>query len=273
MKSIYQWVIGSAITALLVTTAFAADPLPDRRAPRPTAVPITPATAPAAVPTTNEALADLLGELEALQAQVRELRGQLEVQTNEVERLKKRQQDVSTDFDRRLREMEKRGSGSAASSGNSEGPSLVVTPPTNSVTPPATTKAAAPTATEQQQYDAAFALMKQGMYEQAAKSFREFVASNPRSALAGNAQYWVGEAAYVSRDFRGALEEFTKVVEGYPQSSKVPDALLKIGYAQQELGATDKARAALQDLVTRFPNTTVAKVAEQRLQKLAPAAR
>ena len=212
----------------------------------------------------------MLNELEALQAQVRQMRGQLEVQTHEIERLKSRQQDVFADFDRRLRELERRG----AQTGGS-GSTTLVTPPTVT-TPSAPSARPAPgaaAAPEQQQYEAAFALMKQGQYEQAAKNFREFVARNPKGPLAANAQYWVGEAAYVMRDFRVALDEFGKVVQDYPQSNKVPDALLKIGYTHQELGANDKARAVMRDLIARFPNTTPAKVAQQRLEKLPPEVR
>ncbi len=115
--------------------------------------------------------------------------------------------------------------------------------------------------------------MKQGQYEQAAKSFRDFIARNPKGALADNAQYWVGEAAYVNRDFRTALNEFGKVVSDYPQSAKVPDSLLKIGYSQYELGAHAKAREVLSQVAKRYPNTTVARSAELRLEKMAKEAR
>src|SRR5690606_6789529 len=112
--------------------------------------------------------------------------------------------------DRRLRELESRRAAAPAPAG--EGPGLVVTPPVGggagmppaTVPPPAAAQPPAPNANEQQQYDAAFALMKQGRYEEAAQRFREFIARNPRGALADNAQYWIGEAAYVTRDFRTA---------------------------------------------------------------------
>jgi tol-pal system protein YbgF len=260
---------GTALAALIGGVAFAADPLPDRRGARPPAA-TAPAPAPAATSSPSafrQEMAQLLGELEALQVQIRELRGQLEVQANEIQRLKTRQQDVFLDFDKRLREAERRGNASSSRADGND-TALVVTPPTNSATPPG--RAGAPTPAEQQQYDAAFALMKQGLYEQAGKNFRAFLARHPQSPLAGHAQYWVGEAAYVTRDFRTALEEFTKVATDYPQSTKLPDALLKIGYSHNELGANDKARATLQDVVARYPNTTVAKAAEQRLSKLSP---
>ena len=109
--------------------------------------------------------------------------------------------------------------------------------------------------------------MKQGLYERAVKAFRAFLAKYPDSGLADNAQYWVAEGNYVLRNYKLALEEFTKVVND-PQSSKAPDALLKIGYVHYELGAYDKARKTLGEVQKRFPGTGVAKLAEVRLDKM-----
>jgi tol-pal system protein YbgF len=252
--------IAASLAAVWIGGAYAADPPPDRRAVRPGAPPTGAPVAPQ-----SQGLIELLNELEALQAQLRDLRGQLEVQAHQLEQMKNRQLQSMVDFDRRLRELERRGTGQTSEGGTGGPPVTVVTPPVGGS---AAASRAAPTTSEQQQYDAAFALMKQGLYEQAAKSFRELIARNPRGALADNAQYWIGEAAYVGRDFRAALDEFGKVVNNYPQSPKVPDALLKIGYTQYELSAYPKARETLSQIVTRYPNTAVARSAEQRLEKM-----
>lgn len=233
--------------------AQAAEPLPDRRAVRsgPPVVSTSPQSSPS-----SDVLLDLLSQIEALQNEVRQLRGQLEVQAHEIERMKSRQRDASADFDRRLQDVERRGSGA--------------TPPTNTpstiVTPPIGTNSAGPN--EQQAYDAAFALMKQGEYARAATSFREFLGRHPQSELAGNAAYWIAEASYVMRNFKAAREEFEQVLARYPNSAKVPDALLKIGFSHHELGELPKARETLNQVISRFPNTTAAKAAEQRLAKI-----
>lgn len=223
---------------------------------------------------TRESLADLLLQLEQLQAEVRDLRGQLEVQTHEVEKLKARNRDLTNDLDQRLRNLERRG-GAAMSGVVEPAPSAV--PPAAagaaagaaasgttraSVAPPPAAKAAA---SDQEDYDAAFALMKQGFYERAAKSFREFIEQHPTSPLAGNAQYWIGEASYYVRNFKVAVDEFQRVVAKYPSNGKVPDAMLKIGYSYYELGDYPKARENLTRVVKQYPNTTVAKSAEGRL--------
>lgn len=220
----------------------------------------TSASAPAASSSDTalrKSIADLTLELDQLRTQLRELRGLYETQSHELDSLKNRNREALADTDKRLRELERKAT-----------PAPAVEAPAAKPDAPAAAAAApvlAASATQQQEYDAAFALLKQGMYDRAARNFREFVAKYPSSELAGNAQYWVGEALYVVRNFKQALEAFTKVIDKYPTSAKVPDAWLKIGYVQQELGSLDKARQALQQVITKYPNTSSAKSAEKRL--------
>jgi TolA-binding protein len=58
------------------------------------------------------------------------------------------------------------------------------------------------------------------------------------------------------------------VIDGFPQSAKLADALLKVGYCNDELKNTDAARTALQQVMRRFPDTTAARLATQRLERL-----
>jgi tol-pal system protein YbgF len=218
----------------------------------------------------REAVADLLLQVQTLRDEVRSLRGQVEVQTHELERLKARERDLLADLDRRVRELERRGVAPTAGTPSAEAPAPAAGPEPAAAAsaapaPAAPAPAAATPGGEVQEYEAAFALMKQGYYERAAKSFRQFIGRYPKSSLAGNAQYWIGEASYYVRSFRVALDEFSKVVQNYPTSAKVPDALLKIGYSQYELGNWAKAREALTRAVKQYPNTSVSKSAEARL--------
>jgi len=210
----------------------------------------TKAAKPAA---SSETLLELLNQLEALQAEVRELRNQTEVQENEIRQLQSRVQDLTQDLDRRVRALE-RGGGAATSS---------VTPPARGAAAPAV--AAPASAQEQQEYEAAFQLMKQGDYAGASRAFRTFIARYPESSLASNAQYWIGESNYFVRNFNLALKEFLKVEAQYPNSRKISDALLKIGYTYYELGEWAKARQYLQKVIDRYPNTRNARSASSRL--------
>ena len=111
-------------------------------------------------------------------------------------------------------------------------------------------------------------LIQARKYEDASRAFREFLSAFPQSPLADNAQYWLAETHYVRRQFKDALPEFTKVTTQYPQSAKMPDALLKIGYCQIELGDKAAARVSLQQVMKQFPDTTAARLASQRLEQL-----
>lgn len=240
------------ILALLVTIlavagvapATAQETLPDRRA-------VVVSSRKPADASTRDTLLDLLRQLEELQAEVRQLRNSVEVQGHDLEQLKGRQRSLYDDLDKRVRESERRAAVapvSAAPAAGASSPRVI-------------------TASQQREYDAAFELMKQGLYEKAVKAFRAFLAKHPDSGLSDNAQYWVAEGNYVMRNYKLALEEFGKVVND-PQNPKAPDALLKIGYVHYELGAYVKARKTLTDVQQRYAGTGVAKLAAVRLDKM-----
>ncbi len=215
----------------------------------------------AAKPTADEAmrqnLLDIVQQLDAVQTEVRQLRNSVEVQGHELEQLKTRQRALYDDLDQRLRESEKQRTAAPAAAAAVPAATAADVPVSKRVTTPA----------QQQEYDAAFHLMKVGQYDKAVKAFRAFLAKHPDSGLADNAQYWIAEGNYVLRNYKLALEEFTKVLD-YPQSTKAADAQLKIGYVHYELGAYDKARKALTEAQQRYPGTSVAKLAAVRLEKM-----
>lgn len=215
----------------------------------------------------QDTVLDLLTQMEAMQAELRELRNTTELQGHELERLSSTQRELLRDLDRRLTNIE-RGATTQTTRVQPTEPTQTETAavPVPGTTPSTSRLTATPA--EQQQYEAAFNLLKQGLYSRASQAFRVFIQQHPTSPLAGNAQYWTAEANYVIRNFGLALKEFDRVVKEYPDSPKVADALLKIGYSYYEIGTWEKARQALTDVVTRFPNTTVAKLAQIRLTKM-----
>jgi len=140
-------------------------------------------------------------------------------------------------------------------------------PPVAPVAAPAPVAAIDPLQ-EQSAYQQALNILREGRYDEAIVAFQSFLSRFQGSQYSGNAQYWIGEANYVSHRYPLAVEEFQKVVASFPDSSKVPDAMLKIGYTFYELKSWDQARQTLGTLVERFPKTTAAQLADNRLHRM-----
>ena len=121
---------------------------------------------------------------------------------------------------------------------------------------------------EQAAYRAASDLLRIGRYEDAVAGFQAQLRQYPGGNLADNAQYWIGEAYYVTRQFDRALVEFQRVAAEYPQSPKAADALLKVGYIQYERRQFAEARQTLTGLKTTWPSSPAARLAENRLSRM-----
>ncbi len=227
----------------------------------------------------NEALVDMLMRMDSMQTEAQERQGEVESLSHAIESIKQRQRDLYLDMDRRLRQLELSASKPAATSSpaNSIVPAPGVTgipgatAVVSTMTPSAASAAvpvAADPAAERDTYQVAFNLLKAGQYEKAIGAFQSFLASYPSGNFTDNAQYWLGEANYVTRRFEVAEREFRKVLKRHPDSSKSADAMLKLGYTYYELSNWESARKTLENVITRFPNTTVGRLAENRLQKM-----
>ncbi len=117
-------------------------------------------------------------------------------------------------------------------------------------------------------YEAAWRLLDKKDYKAAITRFKDFLKKYPKSNLANNAQYWIGESHYALREFDQAIIEFDAVRRKYPQGEKVPAALLKQGFAFAELGEKVNARLVLQEVAEKYPNSPEAAKAKLRLKAL-----
>ena len=215
----------------------------------------------------NQSLIQLSTEVQKLRSENQALRGELDKLRYDSTNSDNRQRELYVDLDRRLQNVEA-APHVAAPQPVAAAPPVATTsngPPPRSSAPPAPAR---PVGSDQQNYQAAFDLIQARKYEDANRAFREFLTAFPQSPLADNAQYWLAETHYVRRQFKEALPEFVKVTTQYPQSAKMPDAMLKIGYCQVELGDKTAARTSLQQVMRQFPDTTAARLASQRLEQL-----
>ena len=204
----------------------------------------------------NQSLVDLSRRLDALEAQLREQRGNVEVLQNTSESARKSERDLYSDLDKRIAALET-GTHPAAGAAAPVGAAAV-----------AAGAAGNAAVDDQTAYNAAFEKLKAGNYSEAIVAFQAFMNHYPSSTLLDNAQYWIGEAYYVTRDYEHAARAFRAVGERWPTSRKAPDALLKLGYTQAEQKRLTEARATLGQVVERYSGTDAARLAQERLQKL-----
>lgn len=230
----------------------------------------------------SRGLVDLMEQMKSLQRDLQKLRGNIEVQTHNIESMQKRQRELYVDIDRRMHRLESASAGgfpgnmAPTQSSGMSGTGFPVTTMSNpstssadSAMPGAAVDAVALTPpSERRDYDAALEILKQGRYNEAASAFQGFLKKYPGSSYADNAQYWLGEVYYVTRQFPAALTEFNTVLNKYADSSKVADAQLKIGYIQYEMKQWTEARDALNRVVQGYPGTTSSRLAQERLDRI-----
>jgi tol-pal system protein YbgF len=197
----------------------------------------------------NQTLEDFANSINALQSELQKLQGEAEVINHGIEELKRKQREMYLDLDRRIRKLE--------------------TAPTSAAPLDPNAQAQAAAAAEQRTaYESAFALLRDGKYDEAIPLFEAFVKQYPAGDTAINARYWLGEAYFVQRRYDVALVEFQTIVSQHPTATKYSDALLKLGLTHYEMGTWDKSSQALNEVVTKFPNTSQAQIAAQRLEQL-----
>ena len=217
----------------------------------------------------NQSLLEMARRIDELETQLRSLRGAQEEAQNGSDALRKQQRDLYADLDRRLTALETAVRSGAASAGSPD-------PAVNVAGRPAATGSAgagAGVSDEQAAYNRAFDTLKGGNYGAAIGQWQDFQKAYPNSRLQENAQYWLGESFYVTRDYDAAMSAFKTLVDHWPDSAKAPDALLKLGYSQYEKKRTAEARATLQQVQARYPGTDAARLAADRLDKIGNAAR
>jgi len=211
----------------------------------------------------------LFNKLQTMQQDVNNLRGQLEVQTHELQVLKQQQLDFYKDLDARLQ--------NPNASTQATAPSALDTTPqdasdTNttqvSTTRPESTAPRGNPADEQISYLAAYELIKNKEFDKAMMAMNSFISQYPRGGYTANAHYWLGELYMVKKAYPDAIQQFQTVIKAFPSSSKTSDCSLKIGYALAASGQKRSARQQLQEVIRDYPDTHAAELAATKLETL-----
>lgn len=119
-------------------------------------------------------------------------------------------------------------------------------------------------------YRTAFTMIEDGEYKEAVQLLESMVKSYPNGDHLPDAFYWLGET-YVRMDPRQlemARQNLVQLYRMFPQHSKTPEGIYKLGTIYDQLGDQPKALEYLERVVNDYPNTTAARLAEDYAKTL-----
>ncbi len=123
---------------------------------------------------------------------------------------------------------------------------------------------------EKTAFDRAMALLLASEFESASQAYLQFLKQYPSSAYTASVLYWLGNAQYASKDLKGSLNTHKRLVLEFPKHTRVPEAMLAMGNANEELANPKAARLDWEALIKAHPNTEAASTARERLKQLRP---
>ena len=200
---------------------------------------------------------ELADQIELLKTEIARLRGENEVLGNDLANANKRQKDFYVDLDNRLRKVEPQATADAPSPAPAAAPAAAVAPPVTAADP----------AAESRDYEAALTQLRGGKYKEAATGFIGFIRRHPGSSFQPSAHFWAASSLYQLKDNAGAAEYYAKVANQWPDDNRAPDALLGLASAQQAQGDAKAATRSLERLAAKYPSSSAAQIARQRLKK------
>jgi tol-pal system protein YbgF len=191
----------------------------------------------------RRSLLELQNQIEALRSELARMRGANEQLTRDLSDVQKRQRDIAQGVDERLRKFE-------PVQVNVDGREFSVD------------------AAEQRDFETALGTFRKGDFVAAQAAFADFLRKYPSSGYKPTALFWLGNAQYANRDYRGAIANFRALLQQAPDHPRAPEAVLSIANCQIELKDNASARRTLDDLVKAYPQSEAASAARERLARL-----
>lgn len=210
----------------------------------------------------GQGLADLLTQIQQLNEELRNVKGQLEVATHNIETNQQRQKDLYGDTDNRLRKLEG-GTVAAPDVGSNSLPGSATISSDSGVSVPAVKDVEGI-----KDFDAAQALAKSGKHREAFEAYDKFLQTYPNSSRFSEAQYALGYAQFSLKNYKAAIATQQKLLQQFPESPKAPDAMFNIANCQIQLADIAGAKKTLRSLLTQYADSEVAPSAKKRLAVL-----
>lgn len=190
---------------------------------------------------------DLQMQLEAVNTELRKLRGQNEELAHNLQDAEKRQKDFYIDLDARLRRFE--NAEGAAAGQRADGTRDVSADPVG----------------ENRAFEAAYNLYKAESYQKATGAFGDFLKHYPQSVHEANVRYWMGNAYFLLKDCKNSVSSYQALVDKYQDHPRVPEAMLNIADCQLDLKNKAAAKKILKQLISQFPGSDASEKAKKRL--------
>jgi len=191
----------------------------------------------------RRSLQDLQNQLEASLSETAKLRGQMEQLTRDVAEVQRRQTDGAKAMEERLRKLE-------PVKVSYEGLEFLADP------------------LEKRAFEQALASFRKGEFDTAQTALVDLLSRYPQTGYANAALFWIGNAKFVGKDFKGALATFQKLMAQDAAYVRAPEVLLALANCQLELKDSAGSRKTLESLIAEHPRSEAADAAKERLARL-----
>jgi tol-pal system protein YbgF len=206
------------------------------------------------------------GKLDTVSGQVQSLNDSFDELKSRIAKLDKELQDVQS----QLQSMQAQGAAPGGAGGAPQPQQGGQPAPSDGgAQPAAPAPQAAPQAPPlQDSYQSALRDYNAAHYDVASSEFTDVITYYPNDALAGNAQFYLGEIAYRQQKYKDAIKAYNGVLENFSGSPKAPAAQLRKGLALLQLKQTDSGVHELRSLIQRYPQTPEALQARSKLNAM-----
>ena len=188
-------------------------------------------------------VAELRGQVEIISNELNAAQQKVDKLTNDLANTQRREKDLYADINQRLSKLEPRNQ-------TIDGVEVEVTQ------------------TEQKQFDEAAALLKKKDFARAAQAFMTFLQRFPGSGYAAQAYYLLGSSYFAESDCKNAIPALQTVINRYAMTQRAPDAMLNIAICQDDLNDKSAARDTMEALIKKYPESSAAKTARSKLGAL-----
>jgi tol-pal system protein YbgF len=195
---------------------------------------------------------ELQGQIETLKKELAEMRGKVEVQTNELARTQVLQRDIANALDSRVSAIDNR---------------MKKVEPTI-VTVSIDERSFNVDQEEKRRFDAALTLLRNSDFRAASVAFAQFQAQYPESPYSANALYWNATSLFGLKDYRAALTANERFLARFADHPRAGEAALNVAFSQIELNDRVAGRKSLETVIDKYPNTDSARLAKERLATL-----